>query len=68
MTASVVDLLARRRVFGRFIASASAAAAKKLADGRSVAVWDGGRLHRLHPDGRRESIHQEVDDEASERT
>lgn len=67
MTASVVDLLARRRVFCRFVASASAAAARALADGSTVAVWDGETLHRLHPDGHRESIHQEVDDAAPER-
>lgn len=63
MAASVVDLLARRRVFGLFVASASAAAARALADGRAVAVWDGGQLYRQHPDGRREPVQQEVDDE-----
>ena len=68
MSISVVDLVARRRVFGRFVASASAAAARTLADGRSVAVWDGSRLHRQHPDGHREPIHHEVDDEAPERS
>ncbi|NHZ99034.1 hypothetical protein [Massilia sp. CCM 8734] len=67
MAASVVDLLARRRVFCRFLASASAAAARALADGHTVAVWDGEKLYRLYPDGRRESIHQDVDDEAPER-
>lgn len=68
MSASVVDLLARRRVFGRFVASASATAARALADGRTVAVWDGGQLLRQHPNGLREPIHQEVDDEAAEGT
>lgn len=67
MNASVVDLLARRRVFARFVASASAASARALADGRTVAVWDGETLHRLYPAGRREPVHQEVDDEAPER-
>lgn len=66
MPVSVVDLVARRRVFGRFVASASAAAARALAEGRAVAVWGDGRLLRQHPDGRRELIHQEVHDEASE--
>ena len=68
MTISVVDLLARRRVIGRFVASASAVAARALANGHSVAVWDGGRLYRQHPDGHREPIHQEVDDEAADRS
>jgi hypothetical protein len=66
MPASVVDLVAKRRVFGRFVASASAASSRALADGRTVAVWSDGRLLRQHPDGRRERIHQEVHDEAAE--
>lgn len=68
MTRSVVDLVARRRVFGRFAASASAAAARALVNGSTVAVWDDGQLLRQHLDGRREPIQEEVDDEAADQS
>lgn len=64
MNRSVVDLVTGRRVFGRFVASASAAAARALANGHTVAVWDDGQLLQQHTSGHREPIPQEVDDEA----
>jgi hypothetical protein len=67
MTVSVVDLVTKRRVFARFVASASASAAKAVADGQPVAIWNSGRLHRQYLDGRHERIEPEVHDEAAER-
>lgn len=68
MPSSVIDLLARPRAFGRFVASALAASASALAEGRSVAVWDGARLCRQHPDGSREPLEQESADETADPT
>ena len=53
MTTSVIDMLARPLIFARITASASAAAARALADGRPVGLWQSGVLFRQHPDGSR---------------
>lgn len=53
MTASVIDLLARPRVFARVTASAAAASARALADGNAVGLWHSVVLLRQRPDGSR---------------
>ena len=53
MTTSLIALLARPRVFARVTASCAAAAARALADGRAVGLWQAGVLCRQLPDGSR---------------
>ena len=53
MTASLIALLAKPRVFARVTASCAAAAAQALADGRAVGLWQSGVLYRQLPDGSR---------------
>lgn len=65
MASSVIDLLARPLVFARVAVSASAAAARALADGHPVGVWGENGLVRLHPSGRREPAMTGGDDEDS---
>lgn len=66
MTVSAIDVVTRRRVFGRFVASAAAAAAKALVDGKVVAVWVDDRLYRQYPDGHRVAINVENADASTE--
>ncbi len=67
MAGSLIDMLARPRVFARFAASASAASARALADGHPVGVWGECGLERLHPNGEREALEPDDDDEAAAR-